>query len=439
MQGKPIFLYSMLIKIMALLQVALDFVNLSRALKVAEEAIKGGADIIEAGTPLIKAEGMNAVRELTKFGKKVVADMKTMDVGDIETEMAAKAGAAIVTVMGNAGDETIREAIEAGKRYGAEIMVDLMECENIEERAKEMEEMGADYVCVHVAIDSQMKGLAPFEELKRVASSVSIPVAVAGGINAEGAKQAVESGAEIVIVGGAIIKAENAMEAARKIKDAMEGVSISSSEFRKYRQDELIHAFKKVSTCNIADAMHNRGAMRGIFPLKEGYKMVGKAITVKTLDGDWAKVVEAIDIAGKDNVIVVEEHGSKAVWGELATESAARKGIAGVVIDGSIRDIHLIKKHSLPVFARSFYPDAGEPLGHGEINVEINCGGQVVKPGDWIVGDDNGIVVVPKEMALKVANRAINVMERENRIREEIRRGKTLASVLELGKWEKVK
>ncbi len=423
---------------MALLQVALDFINLERAMKVAEEAIEGGADIIEAGTPLIKAEGMNAIRMLSKFGKKVVADMKTMDVGDVETEMAAKAGADIITVMGTAGDETIMEAIESARRYGAEIMVDLMECDDVEARARAVEEMGADYVCVHVAIDTQMKGENPFEELKKVASSVSIPVAVAGGINAEGAKKAVENGADIVIVGGAIIKAENAMEATRKIKRAMEGKKVKETAFKKYREDEIRDAFLKVSTCNVADAMHNRGAMRNIFPLKEGYKMVGKAITVKTLDGDWAKVVEAINIAGRENVIVIEEYGSKAIWGELATESAVMKGIAGIVVDGSVRDIHIIKKHNFPVFARSFYPDAGEPLGHGEINVEIKCGGQVVKPGDWIVGDDNGVVVVPKEIALKVANRAINVMERENRIREEIRRGRTLADVLELKKWEKV-
>jgi len=83
-------------------------------------------------------------------------------------------------------------------------------------------------------------------------------------------------------------------------------------------------------------------------------------------------------------------------------------------------------------------PRAGEPKGFGEINVEITCGGVKVEPGDWIIGDDNGVVVVPKDKAVEVANRAIDVMEKENRVREEIKRGSTLSKVLELKKWEKV-
>jgi len=214
-------------------------------------------------------------------------------------------------------------------------------------------------------------------------------------------------------------------------------VKIKSSEFKKYSQDELYDAFSKVSTCNICDAMHNKGAMRGIYPIKKGAHMVGKALTVKTMDGDWAKVVEAIDVAGKREVIVVQAgEGRQAVWGELATLSAYKKGIAGVVIDGAIRDAHIIEKMDLPVFAKRVVAEAGEPKGHGEIGCEIICGGQIVRKGDWIVGDDNGVVVIPREEAQEIANRAINVMERENRIREEIRRGSTLSKVLDLKKWE---
>ena len=209
--------------------------------------------------------------------------------------------------------------------------------------------------------------------------------------------------------------------------------------FKKYKEEEIKKAFKMVSTCNICDAMHNRGAMRGIKPLKAGYKMAGKALTVRTIDGDWAKVIEAIDMADENTIIVVEEHGDKAIWGELATNSAVVKKIEGVVIDGSIRDVNHIKKLGIPVFYRNINPEAGEPKGYGEIGVEIKCGGQIVRKGDWIVGDDNGVVVIPKEIAVEIANRAINVMERENRIREEIKRGSSLGKVLELKKWEKVK
>ena len=90
-----------------------------------------------------------------------------------------------------------------------------------------------------------------------------------------------------------------------------------------------------------------------------------------------------------------------------------------------------------PVFSRYLAPNAGEPKGFGELRVDIECGGVEVRPGDWIIADDSGIVVIPRERAVEIANRALDVKERENRIREEIQRGSTLSEVLELEKWEK--
>ncbi|MGC9307198.1 MAG: 3-hexulose-6-phosphate synthase [Thermoplasmatota archaeon] len=421
------------------LQVALDLVNMDRAFQIAREAVEGGVDWLEAGTPLIKAEGMNAVRRLAELEAPVVADMKTMDVGDIEVEMAAKAGASVVCLLGVASDETLREGIAAAHRYGTEILVDLIGVPHLEERARQVEELGADYVGVHVSIDEQMTGRQPFEDIQRVASCCSIPVAAAGGITSETAPLAIENGACIVIVGGAIIKAEQVSEAARTIKMAMrEGKAIKSDQFKKYGRDEIRQALQRVSACNVCDAMHNAGGLRGIRPLKEGYHLVGPALTVKTLDGDWAKVVEAIDIANEGDIIVVQAApGNQAVWGELATWSAVKNGIGGVVIDGAVRDVGDIRQQDIPVFSRHMVAEAGEPKGYGEIGYDIICGGQPVRSGDWLVGDDSGLVVIPKERAQEIANRAVNVHERENRMREEIKRGSSLGRVLELEKWEK--
>jgi len=426
---------------MATLQVALDLVNAKRALQIADEAVGGGADWLEAGTPLIKSEGMEIIRRLKKFGKKVVADMKTMDVGAVEVEMAAKSGADIVCILGLASDETITEGIETAHRYGAEALIDMIGVGDPAGRALQVEEMGADYVCVHVAIDEQMSGVEPFDAIRKVAGKCGLPVAAAGGINSETAHVAVENGADIVIVGGAIIKAEDVAGATRKIKEAMEsGKPVETSLFKKYGADNLGEAFLKVSTCNVCDAMHNRGAMRGIKPVGRGFHMAGRAITVKTMDGDWAKVVEAIDVAGRGDIIVVQAgEGRRAVWGELATWSSIEKGIGGVVIDGAVRDMHEITDIGIPIYAKTFVPEAGEAEGYGEIGGEIVCGGQVVRKGDWVVGDDTGVVVVPKEKAQEIANRALNVHERENRIREEIKRGSSLGEVLELKKWDKVR
>ena len=423
------------------LQVALDMENLKRAVQIANEAVKGGADWVEAGTPLIKSEGMNAVRELRRVFPKhvIVADMKTVDVGRFEVEMAAKSGADVVCILGVSDDDTIKEAVKAGRQYAAKIMVDLFGVDDKTKRAKEVELIGVDYICIHTSIDEQMRGKIVFDDLKNVSNSVNIPVAAAGGINSENVLPALKSGADIIIVGGSITKEKNVTSATRRIKKAIKEKRIVKSKIKKYTEKDLYKVFSKVSTPNISDAMHRKGAITGIRPLKKGYKMVGKALTVKTMDGDWAKPVEAIEKAKKGDVIVIDANGGKiAVWGELASWSCKMKKISGAVIDGAVRDVDDIVKMDFPVFAKNVAPNAGEPKGYGEIGVEIVCGGQKVKNDDWVVGDDSGVVVVPKENAVEIGNRALDVMEKENRIREEIKRGSVLSVVMELEKWEKM-
>jgi 3-hexulose-6-phosphate synthase/6-phospho-3-hexuloisomerase len=425
------------------LQVALDLVHGDRAMQIAKEAVAGGADWIEVGTPLIKSEGMEIVRKLKKAfpGKTIVADMKTIDVGGAEVEIAAKSGADIAVVLGVSSDPTITEAVLTARQYGAKVMVDLFNVVDKVARAKEVEAMGASYICVHVGVDEQMVGGSPLSELKGLAKSVGIPIAAAGGINSETAPDILRAGASIVIVGGAIIKAKDVTGATRKVKKAMaSGKKVRSELFKKYSADDLLEAFSKVSSPNVADAQHKKGAMKGISPrIAHNARMVGRALTVHTVNGDWAKPVEAIDQAKPGDVIVVDACGGEiAVWGELASWSCKTKGVAGVVIDGAARDIDSIIEMGFPCFSRSVTSNAGEPKGYGGIGHEIVCGGVTVRTGDWIIGDESGVVVVPQEHAVEVANRSLDVMERENRVREEIKRGGTLSSVLNLEKWEKV-
>ena len=425
------------------LQVALDVMHLKRAMEIAREAVEGGADWVEAGTPLIKSEGMEAVRAIKRAfpGKTIVADMKVMDTGAYEVEMASKAGADVVHVLGAADDETIRDAVRAGRKYGVMVAVDLIGVPDRVGRAREVAEMGVHHVCVHVSIDKQMMGLNPVENVREVASAVDVPVAVAGGVNSETAAAVVEAGASIVIVGGAVIKAEHPTQAAQVIKEAISSGEVIDSElFKKYRMDDVREALMKVSSSNISDAQHHKGSIKGLRPVVDrGVKMAGPALTVSTINGDWAKAVEAIDKAGEGDVLVIDAQGGEiAVWGELASNSCKVKGLAGVVIDGATRDVQDIRDLEFPVWARHFVPDAGEPKGHGEIGVEVQVGGQVVRTGDWVVGDESGLVVIAQERLVEIANRALNVLEMENRLREEIRRGSTLSSQLELEKWERV-
>ena len=426
------------------LQVALDFENLSRALQAAREAVEGGADWVEAGTPLIKSEGLNAVRELKKAfpDRRIVADMKVMDTGAFEVEIAAKAGADIVTVLGASDDGTIADAVRGAELYGAEIVVDLLGVSDPLARARRAAELGAAAVCWHVGIDMQMQAKTPFDLLAELVRGSPVPVAVAGGLTSETVAAATRAGAQILIVGGAITKSPKIADATRAVVRAIrEQKEVASEQFRRYGASEVREAFLKVSTPNISDAMQRQGALHGILPRLTGpnVRVAGPAITVLTVNGDWAKPVEAIDRAGPGDVIVVDAGGGPtAIWGELASWSAHGRKVAAVVIDGAVRDLDAILELGFPVFSRSVSPDAGEPKGHGEIGIEVVVGGQRVRPGDWVIGDASGVVVVPRERAQEVANRALDVLEHENRVREEIKRGSTLATVQKLERWERV-
>jgi len=427
----------------AILQLALDFLDLERALRVADLAVPSGVDWIEAGTPLIKSEGLDAVRALRERfpEKRIVADMKTADAGRVEMEAAAKAGADYAIVLAAASDSTLREAVEVGRNFGLGIGVDLLGVAEPEPLLERLADWGIAFVAVHCPIDEQMTGEAAdagLDRVARLARLTDIPLAAAGGLNSETAPLVVAAGAAIVVVGGAIIKADDPARAAADIRRAIDtGRAVETDLFRRAGLQEVRQVLARVSTANLSDAFHHRPCLEGLVPVTGGAKLVGPALTVRTAPGDFAKSVEAIDRAEPGQVIAIEAGGAgPAIWGELATESALQRQVAGVVIDGAVRDTAEIRRLGLPVFARLTCSHAGYPKGLGEIGGPIRLAGQEVQPGDWLVGDDDGVMCLPKQRVVELANRAQDVLEAENRLRAEIREGRTLSQVAYLEKWE---
>ena len=199
------------------LQVALDLLHINRALQIAELSAKAGADIIEAGTPLIKYNGIKAVKVLKAKirDKEIMADMKIMDVGAIEAEMAFNAGADIVSVMALASAETIEEAIATARGKNKKVLVDLMNVEDYEKKISEIARLNPDIICFHVGVE------ALANELEKYVSEYSFEFAVAGGINELTAPIFAKAGADIIIVGGAITKSDDPYRATLKIKEAL--------------------------------------------------------------------------------------------------------------------------------------------------------------------------------------------------------------------------
>jgi len=204
-----------------MLQIALD-VDRGKALSLCKK-INKYIDIIEIGTPLVKGEGLGIIKEFKKFRKPIVADLKTMDTGFLEAEMAFKAGADISSVCGTADDSTIKGAIKVARKYGKEILVDLIAVKNVIKRTKEIMKLKPDYIGVHTGIDMQ-KRESPLVNLRKVSKIVKgkVKVVVAGGIGVENIGKIIEYNPDVVVVGGAITKAKNPERVAKELKEIIE-------------------------------------------------------------------------------------------------------------------------------------------------------------------------------------------------------------------------
>jgi len=320
------------------------------------------------------------------------------------------------------------------------VAVDLMGLADPAALAGKAGELGVAWLDLHCPIDAQMSGADPLAQLRELRGATEVTLAVAGGLNSETAAAAAQAGADVIIVGGAITKAADPQAATADIRQAIDtGQGVPSEHFKRVTAADVQEALTKVRTSNISDGAHRQACLAEMRQITPGAMAVGPAVTVRTVAGDWAKPVEAIDIAQPGDVIVIDAGGRPpAIWGELASESAANKGLAGLVVFGAVRDTADIRKLGFPVWATHICSHAGDPHGLGEINTPIEISAQRICPGDWIVADDDGVMVLPKAKAVEMANRAADVLEAENRIRQEIRDGKsTLAKVINLLRWEK--
>lgn len=192
-----------------IIQISLDLTSIDEALEVARAAVKAGVDWLEAGTPLILAEGLHGIRALRREfpDKPIVADLKTMDGAGLEAEMMFKAGANFVVVMGQAHDASIIEQVKMAKKYNGKVMADVMLCPDKPKRAKEAQDMGVDYIIVHTGFDERnmIHGLSPLDDLPAVLDAVDIPVQAVGGLSIDQAIQTLELGAEIVVFGAPLV------------------------------------------------------------------------------------------------------------------------------------------------------------------------------------------------------------------------------------------
>jgi len=206
-----------------IVQISLDLISIPEAIETAHLAMRSGVDWLEAGTPLIIAEGMNGVRALrAEFpGVPIVADLKTMDGGWLEAEIMAKAGATHVVVMERAHPETVKMVVKAGRDLGVKVMGDNLGAPDMVAAAKRLEDLGCDYVIHHIGYDER-RGLraagkhcnTPLDQLREIVAAVRVPVQAVGGLTTEEAMRTPEYGAPLVVLGAPLTIDANSFKTA---------------------------------------------------------------------------------------------------------------------------------------------------------------------------------------------------------------------------------
>lgn len=207
------------------LQLALDLVDIPQAKAVVKE-VEPYIDIVEIGTPVVINEGLHAVKAIKAAFPhlKVLADLKIMDAGGYEVMKASEAGADLITVLGVSDDATIKGAVAEARKQGKQIMVDMINVKNMEERAQEIDAFGVDYICVHSGYDHQAEGKNSFEELNAIKRVVrNAKTAIAGGIKLQTLPEVIAAGPDLVIVGGGITGEANPTAAAAEMKKLVKG------------------------------------------------------------------------------------------------------------------------------------------------------------------------------------------------------------------------
>ncbi len=170
---------------------------------------------------------------------------------------------------------------------------------------------------------------------------------------------------------------------------------------------ELVEAFRGRRSSDVADAMGRFHFMDPGIVSRTGVPLCGVAVTVSARPGDNLMVHKAMELAGPGDVLVVSTSGctTSAIFGEMMGTTAVAAGLGGLVVDGAIRDVEALRALGLPAYSRAVTPGACDTDGPGEINVPVSCGNTVVAPGDVVVGDEDGVVVVPREDAAAVLER----------------------------------
>ncbi|MEN6329701.1 MAG: RraA family protein [Methanobacteriaceae archaeon] len=205
----------------------------------------------------------------------------------------------------------------------------------------------------------------------------------------------------------------------------------------KFSSDEEISESLRadISTSHLADALKNltgtSHVVPGVKPIKNGFNIWGEVVTAETSSNDWGTVLKAIDQANAGKILFLKStDDQKAIWGELTSKAAINRKIKGTIVFGAARDVSAVISMDYPVFSRAVVPNAGVSLNEGKVNVPLQIEGLTVTPGDFVMADDGGVVVVPQDKLLETLKESLKIKDKEEEILRLLNEGQSLSKIL---------
>ena len=211
---------------------------------------------------------------------------------------------------------------------------------------------------------------------------------------------------------------------------------LDESESNLENYNKLKNILDSCSSCQLSDAFNvvTNGScvIEGLKSINNK-KAYGKVFTAETNSDDWGTSILAVDYAEEGDFLLINSVGDNvAIWGELASKYAENNGIVGVAIYGESRDVDAVVNLDFPVFSVNTVPNAGSPLGEGKLNTDLEIGDMIISPGDFIFGDENGVIIIPKDLFSDVICQTYNIILKESEIKKEIENGRLLSEIVSL-------
>jgi 3-hexulose-6-phosphate synthase/6-phospho-3-hexuloisomerase len=404
------------------LQVSLDFLHLENALFCAEQSIAGGAELLEVGNCLIKNAGLQCIRILKeKFPPiPLVADLKMLTPETQEMKASADAGANGITISGAISESNWGKCLAQAQERNLKVFLDFRDIPVSVMKLQLPLVASTDCVVLNLAQESDVFGI-----LQEIAFRYAKPIAATGITDLANLQEAMSLGLGTGIVQYQEEDTQNFKEATHRIHEAflqIQQAAASQGSPREYSEQVLRRKLNEVMPSDICEVYRDKPLfLDKVYPLHRFTKVFGQAATIKMLGGGLPAMLDFLQEVPPKSIVVVDSGGEATpVWNTLTTVVAIKRNLAGVVLYGAITEVNLVRAKGFPCYVNSLTPLPTRESQGCLKNIPLQLGNVWVRPGDWILGDDCGVLCIPAEKIFTVTERALQLAKHKAQLLREI-------------------